>query len=260
MPRQILHTHIIKNRSFELNKLVLRYHNKEMPYSSSLGLTIRTPKGSKEQMHLRDFHVFETKIVACRRASSSCMRNFICAKLNCIGWIHCSHIRFSTFKDEDPTLTSHLTTSLPHTTATMTFMILKIFSTAFLLAPILAFQTGLFHFMHREFLLASRTENHDSEDSVYYDARRSFLIAGGLSTVMSQTESANAAKWLGRKSGLYVIDDTSDAVPKEQVDTPIPTLSSEYALLKMLPVKNPVFRMLEQNIETLSVLRLQGKC
>jgi hypothetical protein len=139
----------------------------------------------------------------------------------------------------------------------MTFMIYKIFSAALLLAPILAFQTGLFHSMHREFLLASRTENHDSEDSVYYDARRSFLIAGGLSTVMmSQTEPANAAKWWGRKSGLYVIDDKSDAVRKEQVDR----LSSECALLEILPVKNPVFRMLEKNMEALSVLRLQGKC
>jgi hypothetical protein len=51
MSRQILqtHTHIIKNRSFELNKLVLRYHDKEMPYSSSLGLTVRTPKGTSKE-------------------------------------------------------------------------------------------------------------------------------------------------------------------------------------------------------------------
>jgi len=87
------------------------------------------------------------------------------------------------------------------------------------------------------------------------ESRRSFLIASGLAPVVTQAEPASAAKWLGRKTGLYVIDDRSSSVPKEQVDTPIPNLSSEYALLKILPVKNPVFRTLEQSIEKLSVFR-----
>lgn len=46
----------------------------------------------------------------------------------------------------------------------------------------------------------------------------------------------------------------------EQVDTPFPTLSSEYALLELLPVKNPVFRTLEAKIKSLSVLRSGGTC
>lgn len=132
-------------------------------------------------------------------------------------------------------------------------------SIAFLFAPGFGFPSGLFRDVHQQFTRASRAQKEENGDSVRYDDRRSFLIASGLSTIMSQAEPANAAKWLGRKSGLYVIDDKSDAVRKEQVDTPVPTLSSEYALLKILPVKNPVFRMLEQNIEQLSAIRLQGK-
>lgn len=92
------------------------------------------------------------------------------------------------------------------------------------------------------------------------ESRRSFLIASGVLPLVTQTEPASAAKWLGRKTGLYVIDDISSSVPKEQVDTPIPSLSSEYALLKILPVKNPVFRTLELSIEKLSVFRELGNC
>lgn len=61
------------------------------------------------------------------------------------------------------------------------------------------------------------------------------------------------------KGGSYILDTKADSsalsVWTETVNTPVPTLSSEYALLKVLPVKNPVFRTLEQNIENLSVLR-----
>lgn len=91
--------------------------------------------------------------------------------------------------------------------------------------------------------------------------RRAFLIAGGLSTCFTQSEPASAANWFGRKSGLYIVDtrsDISDSVRKEQVDTPVAKLSSEYALLEVLPVKNPVFRTLEQNIKSLSTLLSGG--
>ena len=60
------------------------------------------------------------------------------------------------------------------------------------------------------------------------------------------------------KKGLYVLN-TRDAVSEaslsnEQVQV-FPKLSSEYALLRVLPVKNTIFRTLEQNLESLSVLR-----
>ena len=63
------------------------------------------------------------------------------------------------------------------------------------------------------------------------------------------------------KKGVFVVetrDELLDSVRREQVDTPEPTLSAEYALLKVLPVNNPVFRTLEQNIEAVSVLRKVG--
>ena len=44
----------------------------------------------------------------------------------------------------------------------------------------------------------------------------------------------------------------------EQVEV-FPKLSSEYALLRVLPVKNSVFRTVEQNLEALSVLRYRSE-
>eukprot|EP00980_Cylindrotheca_fusiformis_P028828 scaffold22653_cov119-Cylindrotheca_fusiformis.AAC.9 len=140
----------------------------------------------------------------------------------------------------------------------MMFSIRSLLSLAILLLPILGFPFRISRSTHLATQCSSKAQGDDHGEKLYHDARRSFLIASGLSTLFGQAEPASAAKWLGRKSGLYVIDDTSDAVRKEQVDTPVPTLSSEYALLKILPVKNPVFRTLEQNIESLSVVRLQA--
>mmetsp|Transcript_53860 Transcript_53860/g.151369 ORF Transcript_53860/g.151369 Transcript_53860/m.151369 type:complete len:534 (+) Transcript_53860:105-1706(+) len=63
------------------------------------------------------------------------------------------------------------------------------------------------------------------------------------------------------RKGAFVVetrDEMSDSLRTEQVDTPVPTLSSEYALLKVLPVNNPVFRTLEHNIESISALRKVG--
>jgi peptidylprolyl isomerase len=63
--------------------------------------------------------------------------------------------------------------------------------------------------------------------------------------------------------GSYILDTKADSsalsVWTETVNTPDPTLSSEYALLRVLPVKNPVFRTLEQNVGNLSVLRYRDQ-
>lgn len=83
------------------------------------------------------------------------------------------------------------------------------------------------------------------------------------------TSSGEYGGILQRFSGIYVVntkdgDDaafsvrstTTTSTTTEAIDSsPVSTSSSEYALLKVLPVKNPVFRTLEQNIEALSVLR-----
>ena len=60
------------------------------------------------------------------------------------------------------------------------------------------------------------------------------------------------------KRGLYLLN-TRDALSEaslsnEQVEV-FPKLSSECALLRVLPVKNSIFRTVEQNLEALSVLR-----
>lgn len=131
----------------------------------------------------------------------------------------------------------------------------------FLLVQVVAFQasSGNNRRLPSTTLRIQNDEKNDDDGTETSCNRRSFLIASGLSPLVAHTEPASAARWLGRKTGLYIIDDRSDSVRKEQVDTPIPALSSEYALLKILPVKNPVFRTLEQSIEKLSVFRELGK-
>ena len=86
-----------------------------------------------------------------------------------------------------------------------------------------------------------------------------FSTSGGLFglTGMHGTDPAQAVS-VFEKKGLYVLN-TRDAVSEaslsnEQVKV-FPKLSSEYALLRVLPVKNTIFRTLEQNLESLSVLR-----
>lgn len=91
--------------------------------------------------------------------------------------------------------------------------------------------------------------------------RRDLLLStsGGLLglTGMHGIDPARAVS-VFEKKGLYVLN-TRDAVSEaslsnEQVQV-FPKLSSEYALLRVLPVKNTIFRTLEQNLESLSVLR-----
>lgn len=110
-----------------------------------------------------------------------------------------------------------------------------------------------------DLLSASTMYSHSS------NIRRAMLAAavGSISAGASST-SASAAGFnpLRQKSSLYVVDtrtEMTDSVSKTQVDTPVPTLSSEYALLRVLPVKNPIFRILETNLETLSALRFAGE-
>ena len=65
-----------------------------------------------------------------------------------------------------------------------------------------------------------------------------------------------------KKKEFYVVNTrdeiSASSVPNGPVDVPVPTLSCEYALLKVLPVKNPVFRTLEANVQTISILRTQS--
>ncbi|VEU41069.1 unnamed protein product [Pseudo-nitzschia multistriata] len=91
--------------------------------------------------------------------------------------------------------------------------------------------------------------------------RRDFLLSTG-STCFALTSilKSNPAEAINifNKQGLYVLNTkdelSASSMGNEQVQV-FPKLSSEYALLKVLPVKNPVFRTVEQNLEQLSVLR-----
>ena len=104
----------------------------------------------------------------------------------------------------------------------------------------------------------------DGDDKVNHSqARRALLLTSA--TILGfpvDPECAAPLSMFQKKLGLFVVntrDDISNSVQTEQVDTPVPkNLSSEYALLKVLPIKNHVFRMLEQKIEALSALRFGG--
>ena len=91
----------------------------------------------------------------------------------------------------------------------------------------------------------------------------SSILSMALASLL-EPESTNAAGLNniflngGRgKSSLYVVntrEEINDQVRTEPVDTPVQSLSSEYALLEVLPVKNKIFRTLESKIESLSDL------
>jgi hypothetical protein len=107
------------------------------------------------------------------------------------------------------------------------------------------------------------SDEDDDNDNVFSSKNNSRALLLTAGTLLPLQVSALDFGSFGTKKGgkLYIVDtkdQSSDSVRTEQVDTPVPTLSSEYALLKVLPVKNPVFRTLEQNIEALSALRFGG--
>jgi peptidylprolyl isomerase len=106
----------------------------------------------------------------------------------------------------------------------------------------------------------------DGDSSHSSNIRRALLAAaaGAVSIGSSSTSPASAIGFnpLRPKASLYVVDtrtEVADSVRTTQVDTPVATLSSEYALLRVLPVKNPIFRIVVSNLETLSALRFVGE-
>ena len=98
-----------------------------------------------------------------------------------------------------------------------------------------------------------------------YQSRRTMLassilgIAAGVQAFNPESaDAAGFANFRGRgKSSSYVVDtrdEITDQVRTEPVLTPVQSLSSEYALLEVLPVTNKIFRTLESKIESLSDL------
>lgn len=91
--------------------------------------------------------------------------------------------------------------------------------------------------------------------------RRSLLFGLGLSSsLLMGGQEASAVLPFGKreKSSLLFVNakqNASDSLQGEQVDLETYTLNSELCLLKLLPVKNPVFRSLERSITSLSELK-----
>eukprot|EP00536_Pseudo-nitzschia_multiseries_P007156 jgi/Psemu1/319060/estExt_fgenesh1_pm.C_1650001 len=94
-----------------------------------------------------------------------------------------------------------------------------------------------------------------------YRRRRDFLLSTGSSclalTGILHSDPAEAVNIFNKK-GRYVLNTKDDlsasSMRNKQVEV-FPKLSTEYALLRVLPVKNPVFRAVEQNLEEVSVIR-----
>lgn len=98
--------------------------------------------------------------------------------------------------------------------------------------------------------------------------RRCLLFGFGLTSSLAfGGREASAALQFGRRekssSLLYVNakQNASDSLQREQIDLDQYTLNSELCLLKLLPVKNPIFRGLERSITGLSSLKsATGRC
>lgn len=112
----------------------------------------------------------------------------------------------------------------------------------------------------------------DSVEEVPNIRRRSMVFTWGLAgsaiLVGGATRESSAAALIGRSkkasdpSSLYVVPpvrNMTDALIKNPVDAEPYSLSSELCLLKILPVKNPVFRSLQSRIEMLSKLQTKSE-
>jgi peptidylprolyl isomerase len=86
--------------------------------------------------------------------------------------------------------------------------------------------------------------------------RRDFFIGSALLPSLFLSDSASAAFGLPqpKRSSLYVVSSDNLAEPRDVV-VPDPVLSSEICLLKLLPVKNPLFREIQETLEGISLLR-----
>ena len=94
--------------------------------------------------------------------------------------------------------------------------------------------------------------------------RRELLALGGSAVVGLAAEPARALPFSPQsKSSLLLITPKKGTSSEELITEPVETndkaLSSERCLLKLLPVKNNVFRSLEDFVETLSSLRSNGR-
>lgn len=101
------------------------------------------------------------------------------------------------------------------------------------------------------------------DDDKTDDNRRKTLLSLGLipaATLVGRSEPAEAAR---RQPFTFLVTTknttTAETFRKDPVDVETPSLSSELCLLRLLPVKNPVFKSLDGYIQSLSILRMESK-
>lgn len=109
--------------------------------------------------------------------------------------------------------------------------------------------------------------NHNNEetmDTMIPNVSRRNVVLGttaALTGLLTYPVDSNA-EFLSRirSGGRGGVEKNSswNTVIREQITVDFDELSSEYCLLKLLPVNNPVFRELQKRIEQVSVIRLPG--
>mmetsp|Transcript_17089 Transcript_17089/g.39451 ORF Transcript_17089/g.39451 Transcript_17089/m.39451 type:complete len:320 (+) Transcript_17089:104-1063(+) len=112
-------------------------------------------------------------------------------------------------------------------------------------------------------LIFMNKEGEEAEEKRSIPSRkRRDMVLSTVGGVLGVSETARAVDNIFSKKGLYVLntrdEESASSSWNEQVEV-FPKLSSEHALLRVLPVKNTVFRTVEQNLEALSVLRYRSE-
>ena len=101
-----------------------------------------------------------------------------------------------------------------------------------------------------------------SDNGSMDDNRRKTLLSLGLiqAATMAGVEPAEAAR---RQPFTFLVtkknSTSAESFRKDPVDVETPALSSEICLIRLLPVKNPVFKSLDGYIQALSSLRSESE-
>lgn len=103
----------------------------------------------------------------------------------------------------------------------------------------------------------------NTEDNTDENRRRTLLSLGLIpaAATLAGGEPAQAAG--GRQLFTFLVTKknttTAESFRQDPVDVETPSLSSELCLVRLLPIKNPVFKSLDGYIESLSSLRSESE-
>lgn len=103
------------------------------------------------------------------------------------------------------------------------------------------------------------TENDNADRN-----RRRTLLSFGLIPTVTLTGSELAQAERGRQPFTFFVPtknttSAEESIRKDPMDVETPSLSSELCLIRLLPVKNPVFKSLSLSMQSLSSLRSEGE-